>query len=148
MESYREFLGTKWDIPINELIEEWDLQDDMISFLCNTAWSPPIQGLSHVCKKYNVECNIKYSEPGCNFAGYSNIDDDGNVDDNEFPFLLGIYKSDQEEFWYQVDDNMEFYLEEHGTIDKVKSEVFHFLSDEELKEVDIIYNDYISLQGN
>jgi hypothetical protein len=147
IETYKEYLGSKWDIPLAELNEEWDLQDDMISFHCGTAWSPPIQGLSRVCQKYNVECHIKYSEGGNDFAGQSNITNDGNVDDEEYPYLEGLYKLDNEEFWYQVDDNMEFYIEEHETLDKIKSNLFHFLNDSDRTELDTIYEDTMKLMG-
>lgn len=141
VENHSEYLGTKWDIPLVELVEEWDLQDDMISFHCGTAWSPPIQGLSRVCKKYNVECHIKYHEAANNFAGQALISNDGNVDDEEYPYLEGLYILDQEEFWYQVEDHMFFYIEEYETLDKIKSEMFHFLDEDELSELDDIYED-------
>jgi hypothetical protein len=82
----------------------------------DTAWSPPIPFLENLVKQYKgIEAYIFYSEPGIGFSGETKIyrgeDDHVFVDDEEYPYLEGIYKIDKEMFWSEVDsyiDNFEF----------------------------------------
>ena len=60
------------DDDIRDTMEQHDY------FNCETAWSPCIGFVQKVCKKYGVEGRIEYSEPGNDFAGIVEIDENGD----------------------------------------------------------------------
>lgn len=107
------WFGTKWDIEYSPDIFTFDKTE--ITLICETAWSPPIAFLENLVKQYKgIEAYIFYSEPGVGFAGETKIyrGEDGHVfvDDDEYPYLEGIYKLDREMFWSEVEsyiDNFE-----------------------------------------
>jgi hypothetical protein len=100
------WFGTKWDISYSE--HSFNYEDELISFHCETAWSPPIEFLTNLVKQYDgIKAYIFYSEPGVSFSGQTNIyrDEDGRVcvDDEEYPYLEGLYKLDTDGFWSEVE---------------------------------------------
>ena len=107
------WFGTKWDVDYASC--GFDFSENEIIMHPETAWSPPIPFLENLVKQYKgIEAYIFYSEPGVGFSGEAKIyrDEDGNVitDDNEYPYLEGIYLLDKDMFWSEVDyyvDNFE-----------------------------------------
>ena len=109
------FYGTKWDFTLGETYVN-DCTPTYVHLSPSTAWSPPIEFCSKLAKKYEVTVKIMYSEPGNNFSGYANIDTDGDVDDNEFEYLEGIYLHfDEEEFWNEIDYYLDIDIEDYET---------------------------------
>jgi len=68
--------GTKWSVVMDDDIKDTMEQHDY--FNCDTAWSPCTEFVRKVCEKYGVNGRIEYSEPGCDFAGIVEIDEDGD----------------------------------------------------------------------
>jgi hypothetical protein len=107
------WFGTKWDVDYASC--GFEFSENEIIMQPETAWSPPIQFLENLVKQYKgIEAYIFYSEPGVGFSGETKIwkDEEGNVivDDNEYPYLEGIYLLDKEMFWGEVEsyiDNFE-----------------------------------------
>lgn len=134
------FYGTKWDFSLADAYVN-DCTPTYVHLSPATAWTPPIEFCSKLCKKYGVEVKIMYSEPGSNFAGYADIDTDGFVDDYEFPYLEGIYRYfDEEEFWNEI----EFEIESEMDNDDPKSvedflKKFPYVSDEDKMEISSKY---------
>jgi hypothetical protein len=90
--------GTKWDVnPDDSNIE---FSDDMITMNLDTAWSPPVQFCITLAKEYGVQVEIKFFEPGCDFAGRSVINEVGEiVEEEDYNYDEGMYILDSEGFW-------------------------------------------------
>jgi hypothetical protein len=104
-------------------------------FNCDTAWSPCTEFVRKVCEKYGVNGRIEYSEPGCDFAGIVEIDENGDEMSREemtcmqmdysadWDYFLekftcivdeGVYESEEEvkdEFTYVDAEELEIMLE-------------------------------------
>lgn len=58
--------GTKWDLSMVEL----DINDDSVSFNCETAWAPPNSALQKISGDFpNLSFEIFFEEPGMDFCG-------------------------------------------------------------------------------
>ena len=49
------------------------------TFNCETAWSPCIKFVQKVYKKYELSASVEFSEPGVNFAGIYDINENGEL---------------------------------------------------------------------
>lgn len=136
------FYGTKWDFSLGEAYVH-NCSTTFIELSPSTAWSPPIEFCSKLAKKYGVSVRINYSEPGNDFAGEALIDTEGNVEDNEYPYMEGIYiYGDEEEFWNEIGFRMEMEMEEDEPMsveDFVKD--YPFVSNEDREEIIRVYNE-------
>lgn len=138
-----EWFGTKWDISYSE--DMFNFSKDEISFSCETAWSPPIPFLQHLCEMYKVNANLFYSEGGVGFAGQTEFNwNEGilEVYDDECGYLEGIYKYSREEFWSEVESRVDSILDEEQTLEDFISE-FDFVSEEDTLELTRLYNETI-----
>lgn len=72
-----EQFGTKWSVFMEEYVYSSLL--DNYSFNCETAWSPCIEFVQKVCKKYALSASIEFSETGMNFAGIYDINENGEI---------------------------------------------------------------------
>lgn len=103
--------GTKWDAYDIEIEDN----DDVITIICTTAWSPPIEWARNVNKQFdkNLEIMMYYHEEGLQFYGdyYTSKECDEQV---EYPLKDGKdwkYNEEKEEYEY-LGVYREF-LEEH-----------------------------------
>jgi hypothetical protein len=147
-----EWFGTKWDISYSE--DMFTFTKDEISFFCETAWSPPIPFLQHLCEMYKVNANLFYSEGGVGFSGettfnwtkpdYSAGEVEGvlEVYDDECGYLEGIYKYSRDEFWSEVESRVDCILDEELSLEDFISE-FDFVSEEDKEELTRLYNETI-----
>jgi hypothetical protein len=137
------WFGTKWDISYDQ--HTFDYTKDDISFSCETAWSPPIPFMENLCKMYQVNGHIYYSEGGIGFTGETTFTwQDGELDvfDQEFGFLEGMYFLSKEEFWSEVESMSDNILDEEQTLEDFLDQ-FTFVSEEDKKELTTIYNETI-----
>lgn len=94
-----EQFGTKWSVFMEEDIYSSLL--DNYSFNCETAWSPCIEFVQKVCKKYALSASIKFSEPGLNFAGICEINENGEiVKEVDMECEVDVYEEEEEENYY------------------------------------------------
>jgi len=94
-----EQFGTKWSVFMVEDIYSSLL--DNYSFNCETAWSPCIEFVQKVCKKYALSASIKFSEPGLNFAGICEINENGEiVKEVDMECEVDVYEEEEEENYY------------------------------------------------
>ena len=139
-----EWFGTKWDISYEE--SSFNFEKDEISFSCETAWSPPIPFLQHLCEMYKVNATLFYSEGGVGFAGESTftwVDGELEVYDDECGYLEGLYKFSNEEFWSEVEYKADCILDEEQSLEDFLEE-FSFITDEkDIMELTTIYNETI-----
>ena len=137
------WFGTKWDISYDE--HAFTFTKDEISFFCETAWSPPIPFLQHLCEMYKVNANLFYSEGGVGFSGETTFTwNEGELDvyDDECGYLEGIYKYSREEFWSEVESRVDSILDEELSLEDFISE-FDFVSEEDTLELTRLYNETI-----
>lgn len=71
--------GTKWEADSS--VYEMDEETLLFNFL--TAWSPPIQWLEAVSKKYpDLHFELRFAEKGCGFSGYA-LYDNGDLQEEQ-----------------------------------------------------------------
>ena len=74
---------------------------DNYSFNCETAWSPCIEFVQKVCKKYALSASIEFSETGMNFAGIYDINENGEiVNEVNMECEVDDYEEEEEENYY------------------------------------------------
>ena len=71
--------GTKWE-PI---IYDTRLEDDILTYSIETAWSPCTEFLLYLSELYDVTIVMRYREDGCGFAGRCEIVD-GECEDTAY----------------------------------------------------------------
>jgi hypothetical protein len=131
--------GTKWDVSLDE--SNVEINEDHITMSPITAWSPPIKFCVSLATKYGVDIVIIYEEPGCDFCGKTIIKKDGTYVEEDYSFLEGKYILDNETFWYEVDSNLEYFVDEENPSfeDFIKS--YDFVSDEDKEEIKRMYDE-------
>jgi len=135
------WFGTKWDISYDE--HSFTFEDESISIQCETAWSPPIPFLATLCEMYGVSGVITYEEGGCDFAGRTTIDNEGNiVEEEDYTYNEGLYVLDNESFWMNLDSNIEYYADENTPVDEFVSQ-YDYVSDEDKVEIKKLYEEYL-----
>ena len=124
---------------------DFNISTGEITFLCETAWSPPIPFLQNLCEMYKVNATLFYSEGGVGFAGESTftwVDGELEAYDDECGFLEGMYKFSKEEFWAEVEYRSDCILDEEQSLEDFLKE-FDFVTDEDKEKLTTIYNETI-----
>lgn len=129
-------LGTKWDFKAND-DSNIEIQEESIDIIVWTAWSPPINFLHNLCKKFGVQATIIYEEPGCDFCGKTDIDEDGNINDDCCGYHEGLYKY-SENFWSAVQDDAEWNHAEYTEEEFVAR--YPFVEEKEIQDIRDLYH--------
>jgi hypothetical protein len=144
--------GTKWDVHYDDNGCFNLDDDDSITISVDTAWSPPEPFCQKLAEYFDVEVEIEYSEPGCNFAGRSVFNKEGVVESVDYDdYLEGIYNINKEDFWYEVDSRLDSWGDEYDDefdIDKSIEEEFSFCSEEEKKQIKQDFIDNYKTEDN
>lgn len=136
------WFGTKWDVHISN--DCFIFSKDEIEFSCETAWSPPIEFLVNLCKMYKVSAYIFYSEPGMAFSGETKLiweDGELSVEDNEYEYKAGLYHLSNEEFWCEMDSNIEYAVEEDMDVDEFIEEYKAYASEKDIQDIITMFNE-------
>ena len=108
-----------------------------------TAWSPPVNFVSNLCKMYGVTAVMDYDEGGCDFCGRATIDIDGEIDEVDYGFNEGKYYFDNEYFWESiVESDLEYALEQDITKDQFLLD-HSYINEDDLKELGEMYDEYM-----
>ncbi len=108
--------GTKWDVSYDDSFPQYS--DEEIVLSPDTAWSPPIGFGTILAKLYQVDVELYYTEPGCDFCGKTFCDKDGGVNEEDYNYLEGLFIFDQEYFWTEMESQAEYYIgEEEQTLE-------------------------------
>ena len=133
--------GCKWDIGEDV---EFQYGDKFITFNCETAWSPPTGFCKLLSEKYYVNVRCEYEEPGNDFAGYYEIDTDGNESEEMLDYLEGIHKNDEEHFDHEIRGRIECSIGCEETFEEfIEPYDFKFLGDNWEEELREIWNDVL-----
>jgi hypothetical protein len=136
------WFGTKWDVDVNT--DCFDFCEDEISFFCETAWSPPIQFLENLCKMYKLNAYLFYSEGGVGFSGETKLiwqDGELSVEDNEYEYNKGLYLLSNEEFWSNMESNIEYAVEEEMEVDEFLEEYRAYVSEKDIQDLITMFNE-------
>jgi hypothetical protein len=129
------WFGTKWDVSYNEC--QFEFSENTIIMMPQTAWSPPIGFGVRLHEKYGVNVELQYEEPGCDFCGKTTIENQSVVEE-DYGFLEGKYHLDNESFWYEVDSDIEYAIENETPLDDFM-ERFDFVDEEDYNEIKGMY---------
>ena len=142
-----EWFGTKWDVGL-EFVQE--IKEDYILFSGETAWSPPIDFCIELSRLYNVQVEIYYEEPGCDFCGKCLIDPEGGCSEEVYGYHEGIYRFEGFQDWYErewesMSDWMvdEFNEEDTPDFQRTIREKIPFLNEEEVEELSIEFKNLV-----
>lgn len=138
------WFGTKWDIHTEQHM--FNFSKDEISFSCETAWSPPVPFLTNLCQMYHLNATLNYSEGGVGFAGqtdYEWINGELDVNDQEYGFMEGLYRTSNDEFWSEVEYRSDCIIDEEQSLEEFLEEFIPFVSDKDKEELTRIYNETI-----
>ncbi len=134
------WFGTKWDVSYNEC--QFQFSEDCIIMSPETAWSPPIGFGVRLHEKYGVNVELQYEEPGCDFCGRTTIENQSVVEE-DYGFLEGKYNLDNEAFWYEVESDIEYAMENETPLDDFM-ERFDFVSEEDFNEIKGLYENSLA----
>ena len=86
------YLGTKWDVELSFLDDLDEIKEDnTITFIIETAWSPPIEWLQKVQEKYpNLKFHMYFSEEGVGFSGTAETE----IDNDNKPYITTNFNDD------------------------------------------------------
>ena len=101
-----EWFGTKWDTNYDSC--QFDFTDDTITMSPDTAWSPPVNFCKQLAIQYGVYVNMKYEEPGSDYAGLTEITPEGDVYEEDYTYNEGIYVLQSDWFWEKLTDDFEY----------------------------------------
>lgn len=133
--------GCKWDINWDDSNIDMD-SDDCITMSPQTAWSPPDGFCRLLAQQYEVKVELEYSEPGCDFAGRLLVHPDGQEESESYDYLEGLYYIDEDLFWMEVRNNLEYEFDETEPRDvKDWLEDFPFVDEKHQTDMIELYND-------
>ena len=134
-----EYGTTWWDFETN--LEDVSFGYGVLEIHGDSAWSPPEKLIYEICKKYKLNADISYEEPGCDFMGESKYNwehDKLIVEENcmsyrEGMYALRNYEDWKDNLWEELDDGLHSYIH-HDDIE-------YFVDC-----LDNVINDYVSLE--
>jgi hypothetical protein len=129
--------GVKWDFQLSQA-NEVCITDEEIIIDVDTAWSAPTIFVESLCKLYGVTANMKYFEPGMDFSGIVECDENGNIDDEQLSFLEGVYKAG-DDFWGEVEWRADSAVENDESLEEFRSQFESFVPEEEMGTIDEMY---------
>lgn len=135
-----EWFGCKWDTEYD--IEDMTIDTKSITMSVESPWSPPVEFCKTLAKKYKVNCVISYEEPGCDYTGKTTIKSDGDFIEEDYHFLEGKYKLDNEGFWEDIESRLEDWKE--SCSEEEIREDLSFVDEEDMNEILKMVNEYES----
>lgn len=135
------YWGCKWDVSYDESGVEYN--DDSITMSFQTAWSPPINFIQHLGYLFNVECELYYEEPGCDFCGKSYFNSEDGLSEEDYSYDEGRFVFDKDNFFDSCDGEIDYLFEsdEDVTFDSVKERFPFITGEEDLKTLEEIFNE-------
>ncbi len=135
------YWGCKWDVSYDESGVEYN--DGSITMSFQTAWSPPINFIQHLGYLFNVECELYYEEPGCDFCGKSYYNSEDGLSEEDYSYDEGRFVFDKDNFFDGCDGDIDYLFEcdEDVTFDSVKERFPFITGEEDLKTLEEIFNE-------
>lgn len=126
--------GTKW----------WNFEIErsrgQINVSGDSAWSPPSELIRLICEKYKVSATIEYEEPGSDFGGSMEFDEEGEVvDEVDMTYDQWRYHDSDGDYINCICENLHDNFDMYKDFDDLMKE-YHFVSDEHKKEIEEEFN--------
>jgi hypothetical protein len=134
------WFGTKWDVSYNDC--QFQFTEDSIIMMPQTAWSPPVGFGVRLHEMYGVNVELQYEESGCDFCGKTTIENQ-NIVTEDYDFLEGKYRLDNESFWYEIESNIEYALDDDKSVDEFMTD-FSFVDEEDFNEIRGMYENSLA----
>ena len=134
------WFGTKWDVSYNEC--QFQFSEGCIIMSPSTAWSPPIGFGVRLHEKYGVNVELQYEESGCDFCGRTTIENKTVVEE-DYNFMEGKYKIDNESFWYEVESDIENSIHANKTVDEFMVS-YGFVDEEDFEEIKGLFEESLA----
>ncbi len=134
--------GTKWDVSYDDACPQFS--DEEIVLSPDTAWSPPIGFGVQLAKLYQVDVELYYTEPGCDFCGKTTCDKDGGINEEDYDYCEGLFYFDREYFWTEMESQAEYFIAENEHTLEQFLETFPYVDKDELTE---FYNEQKEYYG-
>ena len=146
-QSNVDYWGCKWDISYDESNVEYNEDSIVMSF--DSAWSPPVKFIQHLGRLFDVECELYYEEPGCDFCGKSFYYRDCGLVEEDYSYDEGRFYFEKDNFFESLMDNMDYLFEgeEEVTFEMVKERYPFITEEKDLKILEEIYNDLKEVYG-
>ena len=146
-QSNVDYWGCKWDISYDESNVEYN--DDSIVMSFDSAWSPPVKFIQHLGRLFDVECELYYEEPGCDFCGKSFYNKQDGLIEEDYSYDEGRFYFEKDNFFESLDDNMDYLFEDGDevTFEMVKEKYPFITEEKDLKILEEIYNDLKEVYG-
>lgn len=134
--------GTKWDVSYDDACPQFSEEEIVLS--PDTAWSPPIGFGAQLAQLYQVDVELYYTEPGCDFCGKTYCDSEGGISEEDYSYCEGLFVFDREYFWTEMESQAEYFiLESEQTLEQFL-ETFPYVDKDELTE---FYNEQKEYYG-
>jgi hypothetical protein len=95
--------SSKW-----QTIYELDLSDDMLIIEGDSAWWPADGLWKAISKEYSLTIEVKYEEPGEDFAGRVTFEGGEETYREETTYMEHIYKEERDYFWEEIANKSEW----------------------------------------
>jgi len=128
--------GTKCDFSWSDCIINFS--SESIKVEVETAYHPPIEFLSELCRMYNVEATIDYDEPVSDMGGRAVFETTGDYYDDRLSYLESKYINSKDDFWDIVETMIE--LNQYDDFEEL-AEKCEFLSENENEKLEELWNE-------
>jgi len=133
------YYGTKW----------WDIDMDRNSDEClvisgDTAWSPPLELMKRVSRRYQVEVLHEFEEPGCDFAGVHTYKNGEVIDRKDYTYDEYRYIDNYESWWDDMIDRINdnpYDTWEEFVEDFIDDSVLNIISSKDLQKLKDVFNE-------
>jgi hypothetical protein len=98
--------GSKWFTCEFEVYEDNGIITS-ISLQGDSAWSPILPFVAKISKKFKLEAEGSFEEPGMDFAGEYTVDKNGNVSENTMTYKEYEAANNPEGYWNNLIDNIQ-----------------------------------------
>lgn len=112
----REYTGQPFDFYYQYGTKWWDItlervDDGELVISGDTAWSPPLELMKKVSKKYKAVVYCEFEEPGCDFAGEHKYENGNIIMQKDYSYDEYRYIEDKDSWWdcmmERIDENSE-----------------------------------------
>lgn len=148
--------GAKWQPDVEEFLSGYDeASGDCLTISFDSAWSPLTEFTKKLAQIYNLRIDHQFEETGNWFAGQLLVDGSDVEEEWSAGYWEGIYRLDSDNFFEQVSNDFECWVENIEAEDDVTEEEWMELVTEEFeshmddlsflsgKELEGLKNDFI-----
>ena len=118
--------------------------DECLVISGDTAWSPPLELMKRVSRRYQVEVLHEFEEPGCDFAGLHTYKNGEVIDRKDYTYDEYTYINNYESWWDDMIDRINenpYDTWEEFVKDFIDDSVLNIISSKDLQELKDEFNE-------